>query len=82
MNKEDLKILLVEDDEDDAFFIKDLISERDLNPRPVILHALNPKSALFHRQLLDFAPSKRRSRQVVNPLTVSRIPCSIGPITL
>ncbi len=46
MNPEGLKILLVEDDEDDAFFIKDLIAERDLNPRPVIKHAFNPQSAL------------------------------------
>ena len=46
MNPEGLKILLVEDDEDDAFFIKDLIAERDLNPRPVVKHALNPQSAL------------------------------------
>ena len=41
-----LKILLVEDDEDDAFFIKDLIAERELVPRPVIKHALNPHSAM------------------------------------
>lgn len=46
MNPEGLKILLVEDDEDDAFFIKDLIAERDLNPRPVVKHAINPQSAL------------------------------------
>lgn len=46
MNPEGIKILLVEDDEDDAFFIKDLISERGLDPRPVIKHALNPQSAL------------------------------------
>ena len=46
MNKEGIKILLVEDDEDDAFFIKDLIAERELNPRPLIKHALNPQSAL------------------------------------
>lgn len=46
MIKEGLKILLVEDDEDDAFFIKDLITERDLHPRPVVKHALNPQSAL------------------------------------
>ena len=46
MNKEGIKILLVEDDEDDAFFIKDLIAERELNPRPIIKHALNPQSAL------------------------------------
>ncbi len=46
MSKEGFKILLVEDDEDDAFFIKDLITEQELDPRPVIMHALNPKSAL------------------------------------
>ena len=46
MNKEGLKILLVEDDQDDAFFIKDLIAERALDPRPIIKHALNPQSAL------------------------------------
>jgi signal transduction histidine kinase len=46
MNKEGIKILLVEDDEDDAFFIKDLIAERELSPRPTIKHALNPQSAL------------------------------------
>jgi signal transduction histidine kinase len=46
MNNEGIKILLVEDDEDDAFFIKDLISERELDPRPTIKHALNPKTAL------------------------------------
>ena len=46
MNKEGIKILLVEDDEDDAFFIKDLIAERELNPRPIIKHAPNPQSAL------------------------------------
>lgn len=46
MSKEGLKILLVEDDEDDAFFIKDLITEQELDPRPIIKHALNPKSAL------------------------------------
>lgn len=33
-------------DEDDAFFIKDLISERELDPRPIIKHAPNPQSAL------------------------------------
>jgi signal transduction histidine kinase len=46
MNKEGIKILLVEDDEDDAFLIKDLIAERELDPRPTIKHALNPTSAL------------------------------------
>ena len=46
MNKEGIKILLVEDDEDDAFFIKDLIADRQLDPRPIIKHALNPQSAL------------------------------------
>ena len=46
MNKEGIKILLVEDDEDDAFFVKDLIAERELDPRPIIKHALNPQSAL------------------------------------
>jgi two-component system NtrC family sensor kinase len=46
MNKEGLKILLVEDDDDDAFFIKDLIAERELDPRPIIKHAVNPQSAL------------------------------------
>ncbi len=46
MSKEGLKILLVEDDDDDAFFIKDLITEQELDPRPVIKHALNPQSAL------------------------------------
>lgn len=46
MAESGLKILLVEDDEDDAFFIKDLIAERELVPRPVIKHALHPKSAM------------------------------------
>ncbi len=46
MNKEGIKILLVEDDEDDAFFIKDLIADRQLDPRPIIKHAFNPQSAL------------------------------------
>ena len=46
MNREGIKILLVEDDEDDAFFIKDLIADRELDPRPIIKHALNPQSAL------------------------------------
>ncbi len=46
MNKESLKILLVEDDEDDAFFIKDLMVEGDFEPRPKIKHILNPKSTL------------------------------------
>jgi len=46
MNKEGIKILLVEDDEDDAFFIKDLIADRKLDPRPIIKHAPNPQSAL------------------------------------
>ena len=46
MDKEGIKILLVEDDEDDAFFIKDLIAERELDPRPIVKHAPNPQSAL------------------------------------
>lgn len=46
MANENLKILLVEDDEDDAFFIKDLIAELELDPRPAIQHALNPNSAM------------------------------------
>ena len=54
MKSEGLKILLVEDDEDDAFFIKDLIAERDLNPRPVIKHALNPQSALDFLEKITF----------------------------
>lgn len=54
MNPEGLKILLVEDDEDDAFFIKDLIAERDLNPRPVIKHAINPQSALDFLEKITF----------------------------
>jgi len=35
-----------DEDEDDAFFIKDLISEKELDPRPIIKHAPNPQSAL------------------------------------
>lgn len=54
MNKEGIKILLVEDDEDDAFFIKDLISEGELQPRPVIKHAPNPQSALDYLDNADF----------------------------
>ncbi len=54
MNKEGIKILLVEDDEDDAFFIKDLISEGELQPRPVIKHAPNPQSALDFLNNADF----------------------------
>lgn len=54
MSKEGLKILLVEDDEDDAFFIKDLITEQELTPRPVIKHALNPKSALDFLDHIEF----------------------------
>ena len=54
MNPEGLKILLVEDDEDDAFFIKDLIAERDLNPRPIVKHAFNPQSALDFLEQITF----------------------------
>ena len=46
MKKEGIKILLVEDDEDDAFFVKDLIAEGELDPRPIIKHAPNPQTAL------------------------------------
>ncbi|NIP99221.1 MAG: response regulator [Nitrospinaceae bacterium] len=46
MVDETLKILLVEDDEDDAFFIKDLIAEADLHPRPSVKHAFNSNSAI------------------------------------
>ena len=42
MNKEGIKILLVEDDEDDAFFIKDLIAERELDPRRLLNTRLIP----------------------------------------
>lgn len=54
MEKEGLKILLVEDDDDDAFFIKDLIAERELNPRPIVKHAFNPQSALDFLQSTSF----------------------------
>lgn len=40
------KILLVEDDEDDAFFIKDSFSERVKGPHPIITHAETPQAAL------------------------------------
>ena len=60
MNKEGIKILLVEDDEDDAFFIKDLIAERELDPRPIIKHAPNPQSAL---DFLDHRSEERRGGQ-------------------
>ena len=46
MDKQTLKILLVEDDEDDAFFIKDIMADSGVEPRPKIKHALNPKTAL------------------------------------
>lgn len=46
MDKQGLKILLVEDDEDDAFFIKDIMADSEVEPRPVIKHVLNPKTAL------------------------------------
>lgn len=38
MEKNPLRILLVEDDEDDAFYIKDLILEGKTNPTPIIDH--------------------------------------------
>jgi len=46
MVQQGLKILLVEDDEDDAFFIKDLMVEGDMEPRPAIHHISNPRKAM------------------------------------
>jgi len=46
MDKQSLKILLVEDDEDDAFFIKDIMADSGVEPRPEIKHVLNSKTAL------------------------------------
>ena len=40
------RILLVEDDEDDAFFIKELITELNIDPFPDIIHAHSPSSGL------------------------------------
>jgi two-component system NtrC family sensor kinase len=40
------RILLVEDDEDDAFFIKELIKELHIRPFPEIIHAHSPSFGL------------------------------------
>ena len=54
MEKEGLKILLVEDDEDDAFFIRDLMVDGEVEPRPTIKHAFTPKMALQLLELNSF----------------------------
>ncbi len=48
-----LQILLVEDDEDDAFLIKDLMREVSISPQPKILHVSNGADALA---LLETTP--------------------------
>ncbi|MGV7221387.1 MAG: ATP-binding protein [Nitrospinales bacterium] len=40
------KILLVEDDEDDVFFISELIADLVINPSPEIIHANSPSSCI------------------------------------
>jgi signal transduction histidine kinase len=48
------RILLVEDDEDDAFFIKELITELNIDPFPDIIHAHSPSSGLDFLQQHSF----------------------------
>ena len=46
MARESLKILIVEDDEDDAFFIKDILKEGLGEPAPLIDHYSSIGSSL------------------------------------
>ena len=46
MAQESLKILIVEDDEDDAFFIKDILKEGLGEPAPLIDHYSSIDSSL------------------------------------
>ena len=52
MAQESLKILIVEDDEDDAFFIKDILKEGLGEPAPLIDHNSSIDSSL--KQLNPF----------------------------
>ena len=59
MSQESLKILIVEDDEDDAFFIKDILKEGLGEPNPLIDHYSSIGSSLkqlnpFHYDLAMF----------------------------
>ena len=59
MARESLKILIVEDDEDDAFFIKDILKEGLGEPAPLIDHYSSIGSSLeqlnpFHYDLAMF----------------------------
>ena len=59
MAQESLKILIVEDDEDDAFFIKDILKEGLGEPAPLIDHYSSIGSSLeqlnpFHYDLAMF----------------------------
>ena len=59
MSQESLKILIVEDDEDDAFFIKDILKEGLGEPAPLIDHHSSIESSLkqlnpFHYDLAMF----------------------------
>ena len=59
MARESLKILIVEDDEDDAFFIKDILKEGLGEPAPLIDHYSSIGSSLERRiQLASATVSK------------------------
>ncbi len=49
-----LKILLVEDDEDDAFFIKDLLQDLAFRPSPSLCHVTSGKEALMRLAVEPF----------------------------
>ena len=54
MDKFPRRILLVEDDEDDAFLINQLISDLIISPPPEIIHAHSPNSCLEFLQKNNF----------------------------
>jgi two-component system, NtrC family, sensor kinase len=59
VNKNSLKILIIEDDEDDAFYIKDILKEGLGEPSPLIDHYSSIGNSLkqlnpFHYDLAMF----------------------------